>query len=144
MLPLGVGIQIEDLVVLPKAVLVKIAIRVVHEDVLGVEVGERGVSLHGLAERRGILERKTLLTERGAEPHPSAVAASGCAAVAFVHEHKVVALEGIHGDGLVAHIVSQPRDFENLHRLACEQAATVLVEDFRIDSSGLKLLQVLL
>ena len=142
--PLGVGIQIEDLIVLPKAVLVKIAIRVVHEDVLGVEVGERGVSLHGLAKRRGILERKTLLAERGAEPHPGAVAAARCAAVSFVHEHKVVALEGIHGDGLVAHVVSQARDFENLHRLACEQTAAVLVEDLRVDSSGLKLTQVLL
>jgi hypothetical protein len=64
--------------------------------------------------------------------------------VALVHQHQVVALEGVDGDGLVAHLVAQPGDFEDLDRLPGEQPAPVLVEQFGVDARRLELAQVLL
>jgi hypothetical protein len=64
--------------------------------------------------------------------------------VPFVHQHEVVPLEGVDGDGLLAHLVAQARHLEDLHRLPTEQSAAILVEDLRSDASGFELAQVLL
>ena len=62
----------------------------------------------------------------------------------FVHQHQVVALEGVDGDGLVAHLVAELGDLEDLDRLPGEQPAPVLVEQLRVDARRLELAQVLL
>ena len=43
--------------------------------------------------------------------------------MAFVHQHQVVALEGVDGDGLVAHLVLELVDIEDLNRPPREQSA---------------------
>jgi hypothetical protein len=85
-----------------------------------------------------------LLAQRVAKAHPRALFAAAGAAVALVHQYQVVALEGVDGDGLVAHLVAQPGHFEDLDRLAGEQPAPVLVEQFGFDARRLELAQVLL
>ena len=52
----------------------------------------------------------------------------------FIHQHQVVALEGVDGDGPVAHLVTQAGYFEDLHGLSAEKPAAVLVEQFGLDS----------
>src|SRR5690606_3733832 len=102
------------------------------------------VSGHGLAEGGGIFEREALFTQRVAELHPGPVAACRSTAVPFIDEDKVVALEGIHRHRLLAHLLLQLGDLQDFHRTAGEPAASVLVEDLRLDARLLKLAQVLL
>jgi hypothetical protein len=58
--------------------------------------------------------------------------------VAFIHQYQVIALKGVHSNCLGAHLIPQAGDFKNLDRLASEQAATVLVEDFGRDTGELE------
>jgi hypothetical protein len=67
-----------------------------------------------------------------------------CTTVPFVHQHEVVAFEGVHRHGLVAHLVAQPGDFDDLYGLPGEQAAPVLVEQLGLDARRLELAQMLL
>ena len=62
----------------------------------------------------------------------------------FIHEHQVVPLKGVDGDGPVTHLVAQPGHFENLYRLPAEQPAAVLVEQLSVDARCLELAQMLL
>ena len=137
-------VEVEDLVVLAEAVAVEVAVRIVEQDALGVEVGERRVALDRLPEGGRVLEGEALLAQRVAEAHPRAFLAARGAAVAFVDQHQIVALEGIDGDGLVAHLVLELVDVEDLDRLPGEQSASVLVEQLRRDARRLELAQVLL
>ncbi len=54
-------VEIEDLIVLTKTVAVKIAVRIVEQNALGVEVRKRPAPLNCLPESCGILERKAFL-----------------------------------------------------------------------------------
>jgi hypothetical protein len=120
-LPLRSLVEVQDLVVLAEAVAVEVAVRVIEQRALGVQIGELRPALDRLPESGRVLERKALLAQRVAKAHPRALFTAAGAAVALVHQHQVVALEGVHGDGLVAHLVAQPGHFEDLHRLAGEQ-----------------------
>ena len=62
----------------------------------------------------------------------------------FIHQHQVVSLEGVDGDGPVTHLVAQPGHFDDLDRLPAEQPAAVLVEQLGVDARRLELAQVLL
>jgi hypothetical protein len=64
--------------------------------------------------------------------------------VAFVYEDKIVPFKRIDGDGLVAHLVLEFVDVEDLNRLACEKPAPILVEKLSLDSRRFELAQVLL
>ena len=64
--------------------------------------------------------------------------------MAFIHQDKIVPLKCIDGDGLVAHLILQFVDVENLNCLPANRSASVLIEEFGLDSSGLELSQVLL
>ena len=64
--------------------------------------------------------------------------------MSFIHEHQVIPLEGVDGDGPVAHLVAQPGHFEDLHGLPAEQPSAVLVEQFGLDPCRFELAQVLL
>ena len=86
------------------------------------------IALHRLPEGGRVLEREALLAERIAEAHPRAFLAAGGAAVAFIDQHEIVPLEGIDGDGLVAHLVLELVDVEDLDRLPGEQPLPVLLE----------------
>ncbi len=137
-------VEVQDLVVLAEAVAVEVAVGVVEERALGVELGELGLALDRLSERGRVLEREALLAERVAEAHPRAFFAAAGATMALVHQHQVVALEGVDGDRLVAHVLAQPGDFEDLDRAPGEESAPVLVEQLRVDACRLELAQVLL
>ena len=115
-------VEVEDLVVLAETVAVEVAVGIVEQDALGVEVGERLVALHRLSEGGRVLEREALLAERVAKAHPRAFFAARGAAVAFVDQHEIVALEGIDGDGLVAHLVLELVDVEDLDPLVRRKA----------------------
>ena len=144
MIALGGLVQVQDLVVLAEAIAVEVAVRVVEQRVLRVQVRQYGVALHGLPECGRVLERKALLAQRVAEAHPGPVAAAGRSTVPFVHQHEVVAFEGVHRHGLVTHLVAQPGDFNDLHCLPGEQTAPVLVEQLGLDARRLELAQMLL
>ena len=45
-------VEVENLVILAEAVAVKVAVRIVEQDALGVEVGERLIALDRLADQR--------------------------------------------------------------------------------------------
>ena len=64
--------------------------------------------------------------------------------MSFIHQDKIVPFKCVDGDGLVAHLILQFVDVENLNCMTREQVASILVEEFGLDSSGLKLAQVLL
>ena len=64
--------------------------------------------------------------------------------MAFVYQHQIAGLESIHSDRLVAHVVGQLVDVDNLHRLAGKQTASVLVEQLGLDASRCELNQVLI
>src|SRR3546814_14591841 len=83
-------VEIEDLVVLPEPVTVKIAVGIIEQDAFGVGIGERPAPLHRLPEGRGIFEREPLLAERIAEAHPGAFLAARRAAMAFVNKDEAV------------------------------------------------------
>ena len=137
-------VEIEDLVVLAEAVAVEIAVRVVAQRALGVQLGELGAALDRLPEGGRVLEGESFLAQRIASAHPRAFFPSAGAAVPFIHEHQVVPLEGVDGDGPVTHLVAQPGHFQDLHRLTAEQPAAVLVEKLSSDARRLELAQVLL
>ncbi len=137
-------VEVEDLVVLAEAVAVEVAVRVVEQHALRVQVGELLVALDRLSEGGRVLEGEALLAQRVAKTHPGAFLAGGGAAVPLVHQHQIVALEGVDGDGLVAHLVLELMDVEDLDRLPGEQPAPVLVEQLRVDAGRLELAQVLL
>ena len=44
------------------------------------------------------------------------------ATVAFVHQHEIVLLEGVHRDGLVAHLFAELVDVDDLYGLIAEQS----------------------
>ena len=67
---------------------------------------------HCLPEGGRVLKGETASHQRIAPRHPC-TRRSARAAVAFVHQHEVVALEGIHGDGLVAHLIAQLVDVDD-------------------------------
>ena len=62
----------------------------------------------------------------------------------FIHEHQVVPLEGVDGDGPLTHLVAQPSHFDDLDHLPAEHPRPVLVEQLRIDARRLELAQMLL
>ena len=137
-------VEIEDLVVLAEAVTVEIAVRVVAQRALGVQLGELGAALDRLPESGRVLEGESFFAQRIAKAHPGAFFSCTCAAVPFIHEHQVVPLEGVDGDGPVTHLVAQPGHFEDLDRLPAEQPAAVLVEQLGVDARRLELAQMLL
>src|SRR5690606_11539903 len=102
------------------------------------------VPLHRLPEGSRILERKAFFAERVAVFHPRAPAAARGAAVAFVDEDEVVPLEGIDGDRLVAHLVLELRDLDDLDRLARKEPPPLLAEDFGLNARPFELAQMLL
>src|SRR6266478_4686415 len=93
-------IEVQDLVILAEAIAVKIAIRVVEDDALGIKVGKSPTALDCLSECGRVLERKALFTQCVAKAHPRALFAAARTAVTFVNQHQVVPLEGVDGDGL--------------------------------------------
>ena len=56
-------VQVEDLVVLAEAVAIEVAIRVVEQRALGVQLDEIRVALDRLSKGGGVLKRESLLTE---------------------------------------------------------------------------------
>ncbi len=140
---LGFLVQVQDVVVLAVSIAVEVAVRIVEQHRAGVLLGEQFVAFDGLLERSGILEREATFGERIAEPHPRAGLAAARAAVSFVDQDQVVVLEGVDGDGLVAHVLTQLMDVDDLDGLPREEAASVLVEDLGLDARSLQLFEVL-
>ena len=64
--------------------------------------------------------------------------------MALIHQHEVVALEGIDGDGLVAHLVLELVNVEDLDRCPAKSSATVLIEELGLNARRLELARVLL
>ena len=120
MVLLRLVVKVEDLVVLAEAVAVEVAVRVVEENALGIQVSERLVALDRLTEGSLALKREALLAQRITEAHPRPFLAGGDTPVALVNQDQVITLEGIHSDRLVAHFVLELVDVEDLHRLARE------------------------
>jgi hypothetical protein len=137
-------VEVQDLVVLAETVAVEVAVRVIEQRALGVQIDELRPALDRLPESGRVLERKALLAQRVAKTHPRALFPAAGPPVALVHQYQIVALEGVDGDGPVAHLVAQPGHFEDLDRLAGEQPVPILVEQFGVDARRLELAQVLL
>jgi hypothetical protein len=140
---LGSFVEVEDLVVLAEAIAVEVAVGVVEQRALGVQIVSFGLPLTAcpkVAEYSNEKPSRTGHCVRASTPPLPRRLCRG----ALVHQHQVVAFEGVDGDGLVAHLVAQPGDFEDLDRLPGEQPAPVLVEQLGFDARRLKLAQVLL
>ena len=137
-------VEIENLVVLAETVRVEIAVRVVAQRAPRVQLRQLGTALDGLPEGGRVLEGEPLVAQRIAETHPRAFVSAAGAAVPFVHQHQVVALEGVDGHGPFAHLVTQAGHFEDLHSLSAEQPAAVLVEQFGLYPRCFELAQMLL
>jgi len=63
--------------------------------------------------------------------------------VAFVDEHQVVALEGVHGDRLLLALLGQLVDVDDLDGASGEQARRVLVEEVGLHPRQRELAQML-
>ena len=59
--------------------------------------------------------------------------------MSFVHKDEVVALEGVYGDGLLAHLLLELGDLQDLDGLSGEEATSVFLEDLRLDTGLLEL-----
>ena len=140
----AIVLQVEDVIVLAETVAVEPAVGIVEQRAARVEVGQIAVPGHGLTEGGRIFEGEALFTKGVAELHPGPVAASRSTTMSFIDEDKVVALECIHRHRLLAHLLLQLGDLQDLHRTAGEQAASVLVEDLCLDARLLEFAQVLL
>ena len=104
-----------------------------------------GSVLDRLPEGGRVLEGESLLAQRIAVAHPRARFSSAGAPVPFVHQHQVVPLEGVDGDGPVTHLIFQPGGLSMISiRVSAEQSAAVLVEQLGVDARRLELAQMLL
>src|SRR5687768_14546743 len=81
---LRVLVEVKDLVVLAEAITVEVAVRVVEQRVLGIEVSKRRIAFDRLPEGGRVFEGESLLTDPVAKAHPRAVAAPRGAAMALV------------------------------------------------------------
>ena len=61
----------------------------------------------------------------------------------LIDQHEIISLEGVDGDGLVAHLVIELVDIEDFNPLAGEKPAAVLLEQFGGQAGGFKLAQML-
>jgi len=76
MATLGLFVQIQNLIILAKAVLIKVSIRIVNKDVLGVLVRKIAIAFYRLAKGCRILKREAVFANLVAIFHPGALAAS--------------------------------------------------------------------
>src|SRR5659263_25759 len=123
--------QVQDMVVLAISVLVEVLVGVIKQDALSVLLPQRLVTTdgHGLSKRRRILEVKPPRAKGIAILHPLPLFASPGSKVPFVDQQQVVATKGINRDGLLAHLVTQLVDVDDLHLATLVESPTVLVED---------------
>ena len=128
-----VVLEVQDPIVLAVTVAVEVAVRVVEEDAARVLLDEFFLAggAHGLPEGRRVLEGESVLTQPVAAVHPLLTAG---APVSLVDEHEVVAFEGVDGDRLLALLLTQLVDVDDLDRMTREQASPCGVEELRLDA----------
>ena len=100
---------------------------------LAYKVGEPGLPFTACPKVAEYSKEKPFSHSALRKLHPRAILAAAGAAMAFIDQHQIITLEGIDGDGLIAHLISKLVNVQDFDRVTSEQAASVLIEQFRLD-----------
>ena len=137
-------IKIENLVVLAKTITIKIAIRIIKKRALGIERNKIRLALYCLAKGSRILKRKSLFREGIACLHPGTLLAATCSTMSLIHQHQIVILKCVDGDGLLFGLFTKLGHLKNLDRMARKQTSTILAEQLGLNACRIKFPEVLL
>ena len=105
-------------------------------------LGDSGTLGDGLAEGGAVFEGEATLHQGSTPRHPDAASTAG-AAVAFVHQHQVIAFKGLSRNRLVAHLIGQLRDLDHIHPTLEQRTGLIFIKCMGVDARLMEFFQML-